>query len=145
MSDDGTRGLEVDVTSDSVIQRWGKKENWFRRARSRPVGLMPLPFSYGSLTAVLAALPLAVDWAGELDGDRIAVVAREEITVPAGTFLCWRLESREPRAPRSEPGGRFAAWRAWVAVNRPLVIRTEVGPVADRSETRLVSFEPAVH
>jgi hypothetical protein len=77
----------------------------------------------------------------------MAVVAREDITVPAGTFRCWRIEAPEPERGRLTSPSRLMSqrleWRAWVAVDRPLVIRMESGPVADRWETHLVSFEPA--
>ncbi|MDH4045943.1 MAG: DUF3108 domain-containing protein [Gemmatimonadota bacterium] len=92
--------------------------------------------------AVVATLPLTETWAGTVGGRRMAVVAREDITVPAGTFTCWRLEA--PEAKEGRLASQRQEWRAWVAVDRPLVIRTETGPVADRWERRLVSFEPAL-
>lgn len=129
---DGAVWFDVQLTGDSMIGRWDAD------MRTRPAivraGFQLLPLSYAHQIAVLAALPLAEGWAGYLGNRRLAVVAQEEVTVPAGSFITWRIESVEQ--------GRNA-FRAWVAVGRPLVVRTETGPVPDRWETRLVSFEPS--
>jgi hypothetical protein len=84
----------------------------------------------------LVSLPLADGWGGQIGALPYAVVGQEEVTVPAGTFICWRLES-----PGLAEGRRLWPARAWVAVDRPLVVRYEFGAVPDRRETVLVSFE----
>jgi hypothetical protein len=140
---DGSPWIEFEVTPDSIIQSRGRPGLAWRRFASARLGGIPLlGFSVAHEFAVLAALPLAEGWAGQIDNIPAAVVGREEISVPAGTFLCWRLESPAGATKRDRwPAG--LAWRAWVAVDRPLLVRTELGPVADRRETRLVSYEPA--
>jgi hypothetical protein len=140
---DGSPWIDFEVTPDSIIQSRGRPGlAWRRFARARLGGIPVLGFSVAHEFAVLTALPLAEGWAGQIDNIPAAVVGREEITVPAGTFVCWRLESPEGSTKRDRwPAG--LAWRAWVAVDRPLVVRTELGTVPDRRETRLVSFEPA--
>jgi hypothetical protein len=137
----GGASFEIDVTTDSVFQRWGSEGKWRQSSHARAGGLFFLGFSYAHAMAVISALPLTEMWAGTIGGRRMAVVAREDITVPAGTFTCWRLE-----APEDQDGTLLSQrreWRAWVAVDQPLVIRTETGPVGDRYETHLVSFKPA--
>ena len=144
--DEGRPWMDVKVIGDSVIQRWGRPgTDWRRSAWVRGTGISILGWSAAQEFAVVTALPLSDGWAGQIGDDPFAVVAREEITVPAGTFLCWRLESPERRTPRTGPGPKWVvhpARRIWVAVDQPLVVKHEYGPIPDRRETVLVSFEP---
>ena len=138
---DGRPWIEWRATPDSIVQRWGPSGTLSRRvARPRHPGIATLGITGAHLFAVLVSLPLAEGWAGEVNGNPFVVVGEEEVTVPAGTFLCWRLESPESQERRGRWPVRQAV-RVWVAVDEPLVVRYESGPVPDRRETVLVSFE----
>ena len=138
---DGRPWIEWEATSDSIIQRWGPAGSLSRRAaRPRHPGIATLGITGAHLFAVLVSLPLTDGWGGQIGALPYVVVGQEEVTVPAGTFICWRLESPD----RGERRGRWTRdVRAWVAVDQPLVVRYEFGAVPDRRETVLVSFDPA--
>jgi hypothetical protein len=146
--DDGRPWMDVEVVGDSIIQQWqGRATGRTRRsARVRGGPVAYLGWSDAQQFAVIVSLPLADGWAGQIDGVPFAVVGREEITVPAGTFQCWRLESPETRLSRTGPGRTRVVRipvRMWVAVDQPLVVKHEYGAIPNRRETVLVSFEPA--
>lgn len=143
---DGRPAIDVEITRDSMIQRLRLAGGeWRRNARRRGPGISLLGWSTAQVAAVFVSLPLAPGWAGQVRGASFAVVGREEITVPAGTFRCWRLESPEVRRRATGPGSRWVvspAQRVWVMIERPLVVKYESGPIGDRDEMVLVSFEP---
>ena len=96
-------------------------------ARGRTV----FPTSVAHQFAAFTGFPVDYAWAGKFEEGQYVVVGRETITVPAGTFDCWRVERR----------GSPVEWRGWLDVNQSLVVKWEVGSHENRWETSLTGFE----
>jgi hypothetical protein len=91
------------------------------------------------LVNLAGLLPLAPGWAGSVrltapaepsDVANLEVVGEETVTVPAGTFDCWRMTV--------DQGGLIQA--LWVSKERQLVVRSLRGNEGSGLESALVSF-----
>lgn len=102
---------------------------------------LPVPpyFDNEQVVAVLRALPLADGWRGTLNivGSksvlklqlRVGVAGREEVTTPAGTFTCWKIDLTG------------MAQTAWVNVDPPHQL-VQYENRAAQTLSRLVDFTP---
>lgn len=136
-----TRGtwLRQTYRGDSVVNetlRANGEWSYTRRgvnALDRDLGLTPF-YQLPQGMAVAMVLPVEAHPYGILGSRRYQVIGRETITVPAGTFDCWRVD--------------FTGWgppqKVWIAADQPLLVRFETGDVPDRFETVLTAFEPGV-
>jgi hypothetical protein len=105
--------------------------------------------SASDLTLLTQALPLRRGWRGSVytvglvsPGGRmppvtpldLRVTARDRVTVPAGTFDCWRLEVAQPL-----PSGEYRS-TAWVSVDQRWVVKAQDRGGDFVSEQLLVSY-----
>jgi hypothetical protein len=148
-----------------ILQRFSSDSGWEAIDRSGPPprssrSEVALPFSRDvafvtnwflyDLRIIAPTLALTRGWRGSLYQvwwlsfpDRfdafvpvdLKVVGRDRLTVPAGTFECWRLEVQTTRVRHPE---RF---RMWIARDQGWVIKTELRGTDFRVEEVLQSHE----
>ena len=151
----GYAAFEQRFTADSGYESW----EWTGPMKGSLRGTIAFPFprnalfsaswSRITLAALFPALPLQRDWRGSLyqvafisrlglQGVRpvnLRVVGTDRVTVPAGTFECWRLEVEDFAWTFERP-------RMWVSRDKGWVIKEE-SAASDFVYTRVLeSYQP---
>jgi hypothetical protein len=109
----------------------------------RPMVILP-SYSLSGLAHVVASIPLSAGWSGTFQTVvrwrpparttlSLAMVGEERLSVPAGTFDCWRFRVV------GTPDGQL-----WVSKGEQLLVKTSDGAKGYELETVLVSYRPTV-